>query len=174
MLSCIDGIGVSCPNFWTYIWSIDVPTLTSDPSVSFGRTCVNITALDRKWSPPTSDGANASAIRVSVLLMIVRWLRKGSSELRLPLLISKRRPVAAGFQKFCVMPNSLHPAAPCTCSMHTSRVRPAARPAAVFAKTPRAGTIESSNGSAIVAPRPRSAERRDMCFPVRNIESSGS
>ena len=48
MLSCIDGIGVSLPNFRTYNWSIDVPTLTSEPSVSFGRTWVYITALDRK------------------------------------------------------------------------------------------------------------------------------
>ena len=82
---------------------------------------------------------------------------------------SKPRPVAAGFQKFCDAPYSLQPAAPWTCSMHTRRVRLAARAAAVLAKTVRAGTIASNNGKAIETPSPRKAVRRDMCFPVRNM-----
>jgi len=40
---------------------------------------------------------------------------------------------------------------------------------ALLANAVRAGIIESSSGNAIVAPRPRSAVRRDMCFPVRYI-----
>jgi hypothetical protein len=32
---------------------------------------VRNTALERKWSPPISGSANASALRASVLLMIV-------------------------------------------------------------------------------------------------------
>ena len=48
MVSCIDGIGVSWPNFCAYNWSIEMPTLTSEPSVSFGCACVYITALERK------------------------------------------------------------------------------------------------------------------------------
>src|SRR5438477_4904785 len=54
--------------------------------------------------------------------------------------------------------------------MQTRRVRPAMRPAGVRAKTDRAGSIASRNGSAIVTPTPRRAVRRDMCFPVRNID----
>ena len=37
---------------------------------------------------------------------------------------------------------------------------------AVLANRPRAGTIASRNGSATVAPRPRSIVRRGTCFPV--------
>ena len=40
---------------------------------------------------------------------------------------------------------------------------------AVLANTRRAGIIESSSGRATVTPRPRSAVRREMDFPVRNI-----
>ena len=83
------------------------------------------------------------------------------------MLRSNALPVFSGFQKYCVPPYSLQPAAPCTCSMQTRRVRLAALPAAVWANAARAGTIESSRGSAIVAPSPRRAVRRDMCFPER-------
>jgi len=58
-----------------------------------------------------------------------RWLRdltRRSSGLSALGARSKARPVAAGFHRFCAIPNSLHPAAPCTCSMHTSRRRAAA------------------------------------------------
>ncbi len=72
MHSCIDGIGVSCPYFCAYIWSSEVATCTSDPCVCFGCAWVRNTALERKWSPPISGGVNASALRTSVLLMIVR------------------------------------------------------------------------------------------------------
>ncbi len=42
-------------------------------------------------------------------------------------------------------------------------------PAAVLAKTVRAGTIASIIGNAIVTPMPRRTARRDMCFLVMNI-----
>jgi hypothetical protein len=48
MHSCIDGIGVSCPNRCAYIWSSETPTFTSEPSVCFGCICVRNTALERK------------------------------------------------------------------------------------------------------------------------------
>jgi hypothetical protein len=56
--------------------------------------------------------------------------------------------------------------------MHTSRVWPATAAASVFARTDRAGIIESRNGSATVAPIPRSTVRRDKCFLVKNMLSS--
>src|SRR5262249_57746104 len=113
-------------------------------------------------------GANAAAVGVWVLLTMASQSRIGSSERRRPALRSNLRPTAAGLQKCCAMPYSLQPAAPCTCSMQTSRTLPALRPAAVLAKTRPDGTIASRNGSATVAPRPRRAWRRDMGFPVRN------
>ena len=76
---------------------------------------------------------------------------------------SPSRPAGANIPCSCA--HVLHPAAPWTSSMQTSRVlssscrtRAARRPA---------GTIASRNGSAIVAPIPRSMVRRDMCLPVR-------
>ncbi len=71
MQNCIDGIGVDCPYFFAYIWSSDVPAQMSAPCVCFGCDCVRNTALERKWSPPISGAAKASAIRTSVLLIIV-------------------------------------------------------------------------------------------------------
>ncbi len=72
MHSCIEGIGVSWPNRRAYNWSMDVPASTSDPIVCFGCACVRNTAAARKWSPPISGVVNASALRQSVLLTIVR------------------------------------------------------------------------------------------------------
>ena len=71
MQNCIDGSGVDCPNFFAYIWSSEVPAQMSEPCVCFGCDWVRNTALERKWSPPISGAANASAIRTSVLLIIV-------------------------------------------------------------------------------------------------------
>ena len=53
---------------------------------------------------------------------------------------------------------------PCTISMQTSRCFDADAPAAVFANTVLAGTIASSNGSAMVTPMPFRTARRDTCF----------
>ena len=72
MQSCIDGIGVSWPKRCANIWSSEVPTKMSDPSVWRGCACVRKVALDRKWSPPISFGLVASAGSMSVSLMIVR------------------------------------------------------------------------------------------------------
>jgi hypothetical protein len=44
-----------------------------------------------------------------------------------------------------------------------------ARPAAVCANSLFAGIIESSSGSATVAPRPLRAVRRERCLPVRML-----
>src|SRR4029079_9819973 len=79
---------------------------------------------------------------------------------------SNVRPTAAGDHRFFASPICVLPAAPWTCSMQASRVRPAA---AVFASAVRAGTIASRNGSAIVAPMPRRTVRRLTCFFVRYI-----
>ena len=72
MQSCIDGIGVSCPNLLANIWSSDVPTKMSEPSVWRGWDWVRKVALERKWSPPISLGFFASAGSTSVSLTIVR------------------------------------------------------------------------------------------------------
>src|SRR6188768_264957 len=60
----------------------------------------------------------------------------------------------------------LHPASPCTSSMHTRRVWVGAAAARAFALHP-AGTIASRNGRATVAPAPRRNVLRAMCLPVR-------
>ena len=52
--------------------------------------------------------------------------------------------------------------------MATSRGRSSEAAVAVPLSSPRAGTIASRNGSATVAPRPRSIVRRATCFPVMN------
>src|SRR6202008_331576 len=88
MQSCIDGIGVSCPNRLAWNWSSEVPTFTSDDCVWRGWHWVRNTALERKWSPPISGGVNASALRTSVLLTIVKYLRHGSSVWSAPSWIS--------------------------------------------------------------------------------------
>ena len=81
------------------------------------------TALDRKWSPPISGASNASAMRTSVLLTMVRYFRHGSSEGSAPSAMSSNsRPTSAGAHRFLVAPHALEPAAPCTDSMQTSRV----------------------------------------------------
>ena len=72
MQNCIDGIGVACPKRCAYIWSNDVPAQMSEPCVCLGCDWVRNTALERKWSPPISGAVNASAIRTSVLLTMVR------------------------------------------------------------------------------------------------------
>jgi hypothetical protein len=71
MQNCIDGSGVDCPNFFAYCWSSEVPAQMSAPCVCFGCDWVRNTALERKRSPPISGAENASAIRTSVLLIIV-------------------------------------------------------------------------------------------------------
>src|SRR5262245_66568324 len=52
--------------------------------------------------------------------------------------------------------------------MQTRRVRSSDAAAAVRLHSERAGTIASRNGSATVAPRPRSTVRRGNCLPVMN------
>src|SRR5688500_20231963 len=59
-------------------------------------------------------------------------------------------------------PNCVAPAEPCTISIADRRILRRA----AWAKA--AGVIASSNGNAIVTPRPRRAVRREMCFLVRN------
>jgi hypothetical protein len=123
MHSCIDGIAVSSAILRATIWSNDVPTNTSDPCVCFGCDCVRNTALDLKWSPPISGASNASAMRTSVLLTIVRYSRQGSSGASAPSGLSwKLRPISAGAHRCFDAPQVFDPAHPCTSSMHTSRV----------------------------------------------------
>ena len=98
MQSCMEGIGVSCPKRFANIWSSDSPTKMSDPSVWRGCDWVRKVALERKWSPPISLGFFASAGSMSVSLMIVRYLRKGSRGLSALGDRSKSRPVCAGDQ----------------------------------------------------------------------------
>src|SRR5688500_11145831 len=95
----------------------------SEPSVCFGCDCVRNTALERKWSPPISWGGEGAASRAAVLLMIVRYLRYGSSDASAVGLRSNVDPSAAGDHRFMVAPSALHPAAPCTISIATKRVR---------------------------------------------------
>src|ERR1700733_12689830 len=64
------------------------------------------------------------------------------------------------------MPSMVLPAEPCTISIAAKRVRGVA---AVLRSGVCAGTMESSNGSATVAPKPRRTVRREMCFLVMNI-----
>src|SRR5574341_1569993 len=94
----------------------------SELSVCIGCDCVRNTALDRKWSPPISSGLYASAMRTSVLLIIVRCFRHCSSGASAVGERSYAAPVETGDQKFCDAPKGLHPAAPCTISMQMSRV----------------------------------------------------
>ncbi len=75
MQSCMDGMGVSWPKRWAYIWSSEVPTHTSELSVCLGCAWVRKVALERKWSPPISFGFVASAPSTSVSLTMVRWSR---------------------------------------------------------------------------------------------------
>ena len=98
---------------------------------------------------------------------MVRYLRNGSSGLRLLVERSKSLPVSAGDQRFCEAPQSLQPAAPCTCSMHTTLVLSAALPASVAAQSRPAGTMASSRGRPIAAPAPLSIARRERCLPLR-------
>src|SRR5688572_403894 len=101
-------------------------------------------------------------MRTSVLLTMVRYFRYGSSALSAVGARSNCRPVAAGDHMFIVAPSSLHPAAPCTISIATSRVRSGARRLAR-----PTGTIASRNGNANVAPRLCTNARRGSGFPVR-------
>src|SRR5262245_1311268 len=106
---------------------------------------------------------NASALRTSVLLTMVRYCRYGSSAIRLVGDRSKADPTSAGDQRFRLAPKFVLPAAPCTISIATKRTRfePAA---ASRAQAVPAGTIASRKGRATVAPRPRSIVRRDRCL----------
>ena len=144
-----------------------MPTRTSELCVCFGCIWVRNTALDRKWSPPISGSSNASAFFTSVLLMIVRYSRSGSSGFSAEGVRSNLLPVAAGAHMFSLMPKAVLPAEPCTISMQASRTLPAA----VCARAVRAGTMASRNGRATVTPRPLRAARRDRCFCVMNIVS---
>ena len=166
MQSCIDGSGVSWPKRLAYIWSSDSPTKTSEPWVCFGWHWVRNTALERKWSPPISGVVKASAMRTSVLLMMVTWSRNGSSGLRLLGLRSnavprlRRRPqvlldAERGAARGAVDHLDGHQA-------HLPRAGPRACPAAMAA-----GAIASSNGKANDTPRPFSIVRRGRCLPVR-------
>src|SRR5262245_14732831 len=106
---------------------------------------------------------------MSVLLTIVMSSFQGSSGARLPWLISKLLPVAEGAQRFFSIPIFVLPAAPCTISIHASRVL------GLFAAVrdwANAGSMESRKGKATVAPIPRSMVRREICFLVMNINVS--
>ena len=140
----------------------------SDPSVCFGCSCVRKVALERKWSPPVSGAVNASALRTSVLLMIVRCSRSGSSGRMLVGLRSNSLPGAAGDQRFLVIPTFVAPADPCTISMAVRRV---GLEADVCAHNVWAGTMASSSGSVREAPMPRRTVRRERCFLVMYIAS---
>ena len=121
---------------------------TSEPCVCFGCICVRNTALERKWSPPISGAVNASALRTSVLLTIVRWSRNGSSGLRLLGDRSKSRPTPAGAHMFFLMPNAVLPAD----AVHhldrrrsgSSAARPSAPSAVPPAPSPRGTAAPSS------------------------------
>ena len=116
----------------------------SDPSVCVGCDCVRNTALERKWSPPISSGLYASAMRTSVLLMIVRYLRHDSSGESDVLLRSKLLPVVGGAHRCSVSPNGAQPAAPCTISSASSRVGFAARSAEACAERESAAGVIAS------------------------------
>jgi hypothetical protein len=131
---------------------------------------VRNTALDRKWSAPSSAVECAVAGLRSVSLTMVMYSRHGSSGFKLSL-NSKSRPVCAGDQKCWFEPSTVLPAAPCTISMQVSRVLGAA---AVFCRGVCAGIIESSSGKATATPAPRSNVRREMCFFVRKFISTPS
>ncbi len=108
---------------------------------------------------------NASAFRVSVLLMIVRYSRNGSSGLRMLDVRSKFWPTPAGAHRFFLIPIAEQPAEPCTISRHASRVLEPV----VLAHAVRAGIMASKSGSAIVTPTPFKTARRDMCLCVMTI-----
>ena len=77
--------------------------------------------------------------------------------------IVKPAPVASGAKRNLLAPQLLQPARPCTSSMQTSRVRSGA---AAFTRNAAAGTIDSRNGNATVAPAAFRNVRRGRCFPV--------
>src|SRR5437868_103339 len=104
---------------------------------------------------------------MSILLMIVRSLRNGSSGARLVPDRSNSRPIPAGAQRFFFTPIAVLPAAPCTISIATSRIF-FDDPAAVVAYAVPAGVIASRNGSATVMPIPFRTVRRERCFFLRN------
>ena len=84
------------------------------------------TALERKWSPPISGASNASAMRTSVLLTIVRFSRHPSSGISAPSGLSENcRPTPSGAHRCFDAPHVLLPAAPCTDSIQTRRLWPA-------------------------------------------------
>src|SRR5689334_11956448 len=95
---------------------------------------------------------NASALRTSVLLTIVRYLRYGSSETRLVGDRSNADPTSAGAHRFRFAPKFVLPAAPCTISIATNRTRFA--PDASRAHAVPAGIIASRKGSATAEPSP--------------------
>ena len=147
---------------------MDVPFSTSEPSVCLACAPVRKTALERKWSAPTSSALTASAWAQSVSLMIVVYSRNGSSGFRI-LVNSKSDPSSGGDQRLFFFPYTVLPAEPWTISVAAKRLRGAA---AVFRKGVRAGTIDSIKGSAIVAPIPCNTVRRERCFFVMNMDQA--
>ena len=85
---------------------------------------------------------------------------------------SKFRPVSSGDHKYCEAPHSLHPAAPCTISIVTSLVGVIS--SNICDCNLPAGDIASKNGSAMLAPIPRSIVRLEMWFPVIKFISSSN
>src|SRR5262245_9778363 len=100
---------------------------------------------------------------MSVLLTMVRSFFQGSSGSRLLGPRSKSRPAAAGDHIFFCSPYRVHPAAPWTIS------RQASRSGGFFVCGVIAGSMDSRNGSATVAPMPRSTVLREIAFLVMNI-----
>ena len=101
--------------------------------------------------------------------MMVRWSRNGSSGCKLLGERSKSRPSISGAQRYWEAPHLFQPAAPCTCSMHTNRVRFAAPAADVPAHNRPAGNIASKRGTPNVTPMPCRTVRRERCFFVMYI-----
>src|SRR5438105_1874465 len=100
-------------------------------------------------------------MRQSVLLMIVRYSRYGSSGFILVGERSKSRPAATGDHMFFSAPNLVAPAEPWTISMHTSLIF--LLPASVFDVCVIAGSMDSSIGKPRAKPEPRRKVRRDRC-----------
>ena len=107
-------------------------------------------------------------MRTSVLLMMVRWSRNGSSDLRLLGARSKSRPVSAGAHRFFLMPNA-RAAGRAVHHLDGHQPHASARPRAAWPLAMTAGVIASSSGNARVTPRPFSIVRREGALRVRNI-----
>ncbi len=147
-----------------------MPARTSELSVCFGCAWVRNTALERKWSPPISGWRDRfGAAHVGVAddgQVLAERLERAERARREVERRARSRPATrgAGFAPHSLLPGrAVH---------HLDADQPRAIErrgrAPSSTRAPRAGTIASRNGSATVAPRPRSMVRRGTCFPVMN------